>query len=465
MNTPIVDFVNNYIAENHTRLHMPGHKGAAFLGFEDRDITEISGADSLYFADSIIAESERNASELFGSHRTLFSAEGSSQCVKAMVYLAAMCSRQMNKDSRPLIVAARNVHTSFVHAAGLTDIDVEWLWGQNTGSICSCLVSPSELEELLSSLKADGRRPAAVYITSPDYLGGVSDIKGLAEVAHRFGTLLLVDNAHGAYLRFLPDSSSALYRHPLELGADMCCDSAHKTLPVLTGGAYLHISEHCPKLISEQAKSALGIFGSTSPSYLILESLDLCNRYLSSDYTDRLRSACEKLCALRSKLCALGFDVVQSDPLKLTIKARPGNSACDYADLLRKDNIECEFADKDYLVLMFTPENTDKDLVRLEESMKHVSESISVACSEAEDSSIADCDHAAIPIRRAMSIREALFSPSEVCDVASALGRICAAPTVSCPPAIPIAVSGEIIDETMQRIFLKNDIKKIKCAL
>ena len=102
-----------------------------------------------------------------------------------------------------------------------------------------------------------------MYVTSPDYLGGQSDVAALAEVSHRHGVPLLADNAHGAYLRFLSPS-----RHPMDLGADLCCDSAHKTLPVLTGGAYLHVGRAAPEPFRENARRALALFGSTSPSYL-----------------------------------------------------------------------------------------------------------------------------------------------------------------------------------------------------
>ena len=117
--------------------------------------------------------------------------------------------------------------------------------------------------------KRQGERLCAVYITSPDYLGGVQDIAALAEVCHARGVPLLVDNAHGAYLKFLSPS-----RHPLDLGADMCCDSAHKTLPVLTGGAYLHVAKGAMAAYEAEARHSLAVFGSSSPSYLILQSLD-----------------------------------------------------------------------------------------------------------------------------------------------------------------------------------------------
>ena len=294
MNTPIADFVREYADLGASRLHMPGHKGRAFLGCEAYDITEIAGADSLYEAGGIIAKSEANAARLFGARRTFYSTEGSSQCIRAMLYLLitrwARRQKQAGKGAiqtgdepadgreklagvrrtckRPLVLAGRNAHKAFLYAAALLDFDVRWLYptGENA-SLCACAVSPEALARELDALDAP---PAAVYVTSPDYLGNQCDITSLAAVCHSRGVPLAVDNAHGAYLRFLSPS-----RHPLDLGADICCDSAHKTLPVLTGGAYLHIARGASEGLEDCARQALALFGSTSPSYLTLASLDL----------------------------------------------------------------------------------------------------------------------------------------------------------------------------------------------
>lgn len=188
----------------------------------------------------------------------------------------------------------RNVHRAFVYAAALLDFEIVWLWPERSTSLCGCPVSPDTLERTLAEMPAP---PAAVYLTSPDYLGGMADISALAEVCRKHGTLLAVDNAHGAYLRFLEPSC-----HPLDFGADLCCDSAHKTLPVLTGGAYLHISRAASASLRESAKTAMAMFGSTSPSYLTLASLDLCNRYLADGYRDRLREMCGRLEEARKAL-------------------------------------------------------------------------------------------------------------------------------------------------------------------
>ena len=254
MKTPIADFVSEYASKQISRLHMPGHKGKGLLGCERLDITEICGADVLCSPEGIIAESESNATALFGTRHTYYSAEGSSLAIKAML---ALIKKKAPAGRRARVLAARNVHKAFVYACALLDIDADWLFPASPSHLCACKIAPEQLDEALKTAKI---LPDAVYITSPDYLGSVSDISGLSAVCHKHGVPLLVDNAHGAYLAFTEPSM-----HPIALGADMCCDSAHKTLPVLTGGAYLHISNSY-EASENEVRSALALFASTSPS-------------------------------------------------------------------------------------------------------------------------------------------------------------------------------------------------------
>lgn len=436
MNTPVADFVQRYAKAGTARLHMPGHKGRCFLGCEPWDITEIHGADALYEAEGILAESEQNAAALFGSQRTCYSTEGSSQCIRAMLYLAVAASGSHT------VVAARNVHRAFVSASALLDLEIRWLWPEESRSLCGCPISPAQLEETLNSLPEP---PAAVYLTSPDYLGGMAEIPALAQVCHQHGTLLLVDNAHGAYLRFLQPSL-----HPLDLGADLCCDSAHKTLPVLTGGAYLHLSPTAPAQLAPLAKSALGLFGSTSPSYLTLASLDLCNRYLAEGYPQRLAEAVERLAELREKLTAAGWRVEPSDPLRVTVAAPRGVTGQELAGQLRRQGVECEYADRDFLVLMATPENTPEELAQAAAALGQCP---------------GEANPPQLPLargERACSIRQAAFAPRETVDAAHSLGRVCGLPTVGCPPAIPIAISGERITPEALALFAYYGIEQVE---
>jgi arginine decarboxylase len=442
MNTPICDFVREYAKSGALRLHMPGHKGRGPLGIEELDITEITGADSLYEASGIIRESEAAASQLFGCP-TFYSTEGSSLCIRAMLYLARLHAARQGK--KPVILAGRNAHKTFLSAAALLDLDVIWLSPERQESYLSCAVSASQVEAALAADEA----PAAVYITSPDYLGNTVDIRAIADACHRRGALLIVDNAHGAYLRFLEKS-----RHPMDLGADMCCDSAHKTLPVLTGGAYLHMANNAPEALVAQAKNALALFGSTSPSYLILQSLDAVNGYLADGYRAKLADFAEKAERAKEKLRASGYALRGDEPIKITISAKPyGYRGTELQDILMQSGLVCEFADPDFLVFMVTPETGEDGLKRLTDAMLRVPKRPAV-------------DEQPPVFRgaeKAMSIRDAIFSPGEVIPAWESAGRVLAAPTVGCPPAVPIVVSGEKIDAHAIECFAYYEVET--CAV
>lgn len=442
MDTPIYDFVKEYQKKGAVRLHMPGHKGRPFLGCELFDITEIKGADDLYHPQGIIKQSEDNATQLFGSRRTFYTTGGSSQSIGAMVYLAMLHSKK--RQDKQKILAARNAHKAFLHACALLDLNVQWVYPQQETTLCACPILPKQLDEILGSLEI---LPFAFYITSPDYLGGMADIMGLSEVCKKYGVPLLVDNAHGAYLRFLQPSL-----HPLDLGADMCCDSAHKTLPVLTGGGYLHVSKSALESFQEDGKKALSLFGSTSPSYLILQSLDLCNRALAEGYGDRILACQRDIDLLALKLHKKGYALHHVEPLKLVIQSgKMGILGHDLAERLRKSGIEVEFADADHLVFMFTPENKASDFEVAEDALEPVI------------SQGVKAPRTVLPSRgeQVMSIRQAMFAKRCSALTQQSLGRICATPVVSCPPAIPIAISGERITQEMIDLFFLYGIEEI----
>lgn len=428
METPICDFVKAYGDSASLRLHMPGHKGNGLLGVEKRDITEIDGADVLYHARGIIRRSEENAAALFGTARTVYSAEGSSLSIRAMLYLAKVYGTAQGRP--PHILAGRNAHKSLMTAAALLDLDIHWLYPEQGDTLLSCNITGEMLDAALSNVP---ELPLGVYITAPDYLGNEADIGELSRVCRRYGVLLLVDNAHGAYLHFLPQS-----RHPMALGADMCCDSAHKTLPVLTGGGYLHISKEAPSWFGEQAENALSLFASTSPSYLILQSLDLANRYLAEGYRERLATFALQVDALKERLRDKGYTLIGSEPLKITIAPKSyGYTGQALAQQLAEHAVVCEFADPDYLVMMLTPENGEQALIQIEGVLGAIPQKQAIL------SSPPPLPH---PVKR-LSPREALFSPGEEVPLDCCLGKVSACAAVSCPPAVPLAVCGEVIDE------------------
>lgn len=439
--TPINDYIENYCTEGVSRFHMPGHKGQVLHGLEPFDITEIDGADYLFEADGIIAQSERLTSELFGSGATLYSTEGSSLSIKTMLGIVCQCRKDLG--TRPLIIAPRNVHKAFINGCCLLDIDVKWVYPKSpSAQLCSSEVTAEDIAQTIAQCE---RTPDAIYITSPDYLGNMADIQGISAVCKAHGIPLLVDNAHGAYLKFLQPSL-----HPIDLGADMCADSAHKTLPVYTGGSYLHISKGAPKGFAACAKSAMAIFASTSPSYLIMGSLDKCCGELHGNLPEKIRSCAERVAIAAEKIGSHGWDARQSEPLKLTIFSEDmGYSGGELANILRKHKIECEYSDLKCVVLMCSPYNSETDFCRLESAFGKISKG-----SVKLDTEIDILPHAIVK----MSIRQAYFSPCERVSIDHAEGRICAKTALSCQPSIPVVVSGELITGNIIKILKRYGI-------
>ena len=436
MNTPIVNFVKDYAQKNMARFHMPGHKGKDFVGVEKYDITEVEGADVLGAAEGIIAESENNASALFGTAHTFYTTQGSTTAIYAMLALV--------KKQNGVVLAARNVHKAFIHACALLDMDVCWLMDDDASTVLKCEVTAKTVEDKIKSLS---KKAVAVYLTSPDYLGNIQDIPEISKVCKKYNIPLLVDNAHGAYLGFLEKSL-----HPIYLGATVCCDSAHKTLPVLTGGAYLHVSKDAPKEFADNARSALALFSSTSPSYIILQSLDLCNRYINDNIRKDLLNCVNKINAVKDYIKEKGFCVMDSEPLKITLDCyASGYTGEEMATILRNNNAEPEFYDDRFLVLMITPQNDDEDFKLINNVFSDL---------KPKDAILEKGFKVNLPVKR-MSVRDAVFAESETIDTDKSIGRICASPTVSCPPAVPIAVSGEEITEETAEMLKYYGINKI----
>ena len=441
MTTPIVDFVKKYADDDYMRLHMPGHKGDGFLGIEKFDITEIEGADVLYNAQGIIKQSEENAALLFESQKTVYSTEGSSLSIRAMLYLVKLYAKK--QGMAPFIAAGRNVHKTFLTAAALLDLEVDWLLPDNAENIISCEITAKFLENYLCNCK---QKPTAVYITSPDYLGNMSDIRSLSVVCKKYGVLLLVDNAHGAYLKFLADDS-----HPITLGADMCCDSAHKTLPVLTGGAYLHISSECDSFFAENVETAMSLFASTSPSYLILQSLDMANKYMAEQFTEKLCHTAYVIDKLKKQLSNNGYIIIGSEPLKITIATKSyGYTGYELAELLLNQKVTCEFYDRDFVVMMFTPNINESQIEQIAKVLLSID----------KKAPIEEIMPKPTLKTKRLSLAQAISLPCKEVYINECKGKIAAAPTVMCPPAIPIIICGEEIDDDAIDSFRYYGIEK-----
>ena len=438
MKTPIVSFLKSYQEKSPVRMHMPGHKGAGILGFEGMDLTEIYGADELFAAEGIIKESEQNASSLFGCP-TYYSTQGSTLCIQTMCTI--LCQDAKSKGKKPKILAGRNAHRSFIHAAALLDFEIEWLYGNS--DYLSCKIHAEDLEKAIIE-----SHPTAVYLTNPDYLGNLLDIKSLASVCKKHNVLLAIDNAHGAYLRFLEPSL-----HPIDLGADLCCDSAHKTLPVLTGGAYLHLSESLNQVWKNDVKHFMEYFSSTSPSYLIMASLDAANEVLDTTFRNSLFECIQRVDGLKNTLVQHGYTILSGEPMKITISTKEfGYTGNEIANLLMECDIYPEFYDSDYIVLMPSPYNTKDDLKRLETCL----------CGIERKPILINKPPKLEQSKKAMNVRQALFSSSITLDVSKSLGQVSSSVTVSCPPAILPVIPGEVISESSIEVMRYYGIETVR---
>lgn len=426
--TPIHDFLLTYKSKSPIRCHMPGGKENPL------DITEIDGADSLFESSGIIKSSEETAASLFGAGKTLYSCGGSTLAIQTMLALAKACNPHKNR-----VAASRYCHKSLVSACILLDLEIDWI---TPSSFLSCEISPKAAEMAITD------STLCVFAQSIDYYGGECDIAALSEVCKSRSIPLLVDNAHGAYRVFTQN-------HPLLLGADLTADSAHKTLPCLTGGAYLHINKNAPEFFSERAKEMMSFFGSSSPSYLILDSLDLCNRHIALE-KDKAENTMEQIKRLKADLSNIGAVLRQSDPMRITIDAEKwGYSGFDLSRALADHNIICEYADQKYTVLLFSTAQPLSDFPKISAAFRKIPKK---APFETALPSLSVPEPAA-------PLAKAVFSPSEEISLNNAEGRICGAIIAPCPPCVPVIMPGEIFTEKEISALKIWEVKKVRALL
>lgn len=424
--TPLYTALMSHADLHRASFHTPGHKNSEMMrifNFFDLDFTELPDTDSLYEASGVIKKAEDLMSGLYGTKHTLFSAGGCSLCIQTMLKLALPYGGK--------IVASRMIHKSAVNTMALLNADVRWVMPKvddHTGLFLQ--MDPENIESIL----AQEPDIACVYITSPNYFGHIADIAGISKVCQRYKVPLLVDNAHGAHLKFLQEDI-----HPITLGSDMVADSAHKTLPVLTGGALLHIADS--KFVP-YARAAMAIFGSTSPPYPIMASLDVCQSWLRSNGHAAFFALQEEISKIKETAAQRGIldDCYENvDPVRLTLNVAKIGLSGDYAaEYFRQNGIEPELSTRERVVFIATPMNSPEDFERLAIAIKNLQPSgnaLPVRCPIFE-----------LPVIK-KSLHSALFSPSELINSCESVGRISAGTVCPCPPGTPILVPGEVITE------------------
>ena len=415
-------------------LHMPGHKRRLSPGPGlpyEWDVTEVPGTDDLHDADGILAQAMVRTAALCGARRTWYLVGGSTVGILAGIRALAPWGST--------VVCARNCHKSVYHALELGNLSAEWLAPEADeafGIYGSIL--PQAVEAALD------RRPEAkcVILTSPTFEGVLSDVRTIANLCHRRGVALLVDEAHGAHLGLFPGFPDGAVR----AGADVVIQSAHKTLPSLTQTAWLHLAG--PLAEEDELERQLDVFETSSPSYPLLASLDGCTglllhrgRALFEAWTDRL-DRFNKAAADLERLRLLGDrpSFFARDPSKLLVNCRGTQfTGTSLAEALRlRFGFEVEMACGENLLAMTSPADSDEALERFSEALH---------CLDRECHTVSGAGSQALPSpgETRCTIAQALVCPAEQVSADRALGRTAAEYVWAYPPGVPLLVPGEEI--------------------
>lgn len=431
MSAPLYEKIKKY-AENPNvcRFHMPGHKGKADLGFDPimkYDVTEVDATDNLYFPQESLLEAEKLAACAFGVKQTIFCAGGATLCNQtALSFFAGK-----------KVLFERNIHISAFNAAMLLDIVPVFVYNnfdRQTG-----VVLPVESEQIENMLTND-TDIAAVFLTSTNYYGLCADCKKIKAVCKAHGVTLIADNSHGAHLKFVEDND-------VSHCADIIIDSAHKTLPVLTGGAFLHFnidvkrSDVCSRMLA---------FGSTSPSFPILASLDFAREWCKENGV-KFKETKQRTQKLKDELQKYGVTVVTSqihDPLRLCIAT---NDAENTDKKLQRQGLISEMCSGNCIVFMFSPFNSEEEFDRLEKALKQIAPKPPTSRNIAFPKTEFVC-----------APKTAFWSEKKEVTIIDAIDCTAAEAVIPYPPGVPILFPGEKITKETAEYLKSHNTDKVK---
>ncbi len=449
-NTPIYTGLRKYAEEIEHIFHMPGHKLGRGIPEEfsqnllQLDVTEVEGTDNLHFPEGIIRAAQHQAAKAFGADETFFLVNGSSCGVQAAIL--SVCARGQK------IIVGRDSHKSVVSGLVLSGAEPVFVYPEfNEEFAIAAQVTPESIE------KALGANPdaCAVLITRPNYYGICSDIEKISSLVHAHGKPLIVDEAHGAHFAF----SDRLPQPALLHGADICIQSAHKTLPAVTQGAYLHVKGN--RVDRDRLALNLSMLQTSSPSYIIMASLDIARDLMEREGSEKLEAligineqfACQLekegiYKVLSSK--NMGINAIQ-DPTRLVINVSGlGISGYHTERILReKYRIQVEMADFENIVLITTVADTQAGLQGIYEALTELAAVNSCAGQSPEGQrlrSLIKTQYSKGENKNLLSPWEAYVAAKEELELERCSGRLCAQTITPYPPGIPYLYPGEIID-------------------
>ncbi|MBL6010475.1 MULTISPECIES: aminotransferase class I/II-fold pyridoxal phosphate-dependent enzyme [Bacillus] len=449
MNTPLYHALIQHARRNSHSFHVPGHHNGDVFFDEAKtiynplltiDLTELSGLDDLHHPSGVIKEAQDLVSQLYGSAESFFLVNGTT--VGNLAMILSVC------DPGDTILIQRNCHKSVFHAVDLAGAEPVYL----APDIDEIMHVPTHvpLDTIKEALKAYPNAKGLV-LTNPTYYGHSADLTEIISEAHQYGIPVLVDEAHGAHFVLgEPFPASAL-----QMGADIVVQSAHKTLPAMTMGSYLHLNSN--KIERNRVADYLNRLQSSSPSYPIMASLDLARAYVQHMIEEqKLSDVLQHIQSIKQTFDSLAYAApvepanqrITTDPLKLTIRSKCGHSGFTLQKILERVNIFTELADENQ-VLLVLPLGGKRRITA--ETIKKIDQEIEKTPS---DQMNVPAEWEAQPITVMPYPKKVLNTlQKEYVSFDKAAGRLNAEDVIPYPPGIPMIMAGErITRESVQKL-------------
>lgn len=464
---PLVEGVLKYVKENNIYFCMPGHKGG--IGFQNTkigeelyenflkaDITEVDGLDNLHHPEGIIKESLDLLSEFYGSKKSYFLVNGSTSGNLAMIFSSF-------KEGDKVIIE-RNCHRSIFN--GIIMRKLKPVYVRNKISKKYNAPMSIDMEHFLSLINKH-KDAKGIIVTYPNYYGICTNLELIISEAKKYNMKVLVDSAHGAHFGV----NEKLPQSALKLGADMIVMSSHKTTPSLTQTAYLHVNKNS-NIDINKVDFYVSSFLSTSPSYMLMCSMDYARYYLQEFGEEGYRKLIDLEEIYKEKINKLEWlhvlsedDIVKEmdfknpkypvlDLSRFVINVKEGYSGHKLLKYLRSKKIQCEMSDFRNVVLLFSPFNKEEDFIRLYEALNECD------VNKLKDDLIINIEDVYIPKAKLLPY-EVLDKKKKKINIDESLGKICAEEVVPYPPGIPLLNAGEFIDNkilNMIKYYMKQKI-------
>ncbi len=425
-------------------FHMPGHKRVSLEQWSpyEMDITEIDGFDNLHQPREILLEEQKKAAKIYGSKECFYLINGSTCGILAAISSTVKIGGK--------ILVARNCHKSVYNAIFLRQLEVVYAYPEVTAMGLSGQIKAETIEELLM------KNPdvEAVLITSPTYDGMISDIESISKIVHKYEIPLIVDGAHGAHLGFIKEFPE----NPIKMGADIVIESVHKTLPAFTQTALLHVCSN--RVPAKEVKKYLGIYESSSPSYILMAGIGRCMDYLEERGIEDLQRLAENLdnfykqtqnlknIKVLKKEDFTKIDLYDFDKSKILIfSTKQGVSGSRlYQILLEKYHLQMEMVSGQYVIALCSVMDTTEGLQRLAHALEEMDHSNIFQDTNdvtLEKTNIYCKKKQFLPIYKAEEMKKTEIRFEE------AVGKISGEYLYLYPPGIPFLVPGEEITKNL----------------